>query len=168
MTNQSISQWIQESFTDDLSQIATLTIRADGMIRNGAGIYQSPWSQNATGAIHLLAAALDRTVSHLRRGANKDLRFVPFLGGDQANGVAGHFHALLQYPSSADKQEFIAQFDRLWSVKVSDALKTTLRTSVFAEPLRNKEALAHYCMRFEGTTFGSGSDKVVMSRSLKL
>jgi hypothetical protein len=168
MTKNLISDWIQDAFTDNLSEVAALTIRADGTIANGASVRQSAWSQNATGALQLLIGALDRTVSQLSRGENKDLKFVAFMGGDYARGVAGHFHALLQFPSKADKQAFINDFERLWSIKASDALKTTLKTSVYAEPIQSKEAFSAYCQRYEGTTFGGGSEKVVMSRSLRL
>jgi hypothetical protein len=168
MTNHLITNWIQTSFTDDLNEIAALTIRADGTLRNAGAITQSAWSKNATGAIQLLISALDRTVLQISRGANKDMKFVAFLGGDHALGVAGHFHALLQFPARADKQVFINEFDRLWSIKSSEALKSTLKTSVFAEPIKSKEAFTVYCLRYEGTTLASGSDKVVMSRSLRL
>lgn len=168
MTNHLISNWIQTTFTDNLNEVAALTIRADGALRNGGAITQSAWSKNATGSIQLLIAALDRTVSQMSRGANKDMKFVAFLGGDYSRGVAGHFHALLQFPACADKQVFINEFDRLWSIKSSQALKSTLKTSVFAEPIKSKAAFTAYCLRYEGTTFGGGSDKVVVSRSLKL
>jgi hypothetical protein len=78
------------------------------------------------------------------------------------------FHALLQFPSNVDKVAFIEKFKYLWSIKVSDALKTTLKTSVFAEPIKSQEAYSAYCSRYEGATFGGGSEKVVMSRCMKL
>lgn len=168
MTNHLITNWIEASFTDDLNEIAALTIRADGTLKNAGAITQSAWSRNATGSIQLLISALDRTVSQMSRGPNKDMKFVAFLGGDFAFGVAGHFHALLQFPAGADKQDFISEFGRLWSIKSSEALKSSLKTSVYSEPIKSKEAFTAYCLRYEGTTFGSGSDKVVMSRSLRL
>jgi hypothetical protein len=168
MTNHLISNWIQTSFTDDLNEVSALTIRADGTVKNAGAVTQSAWSKSATGAIQLLISALDRTVSQMGRGKNNDMKFVAFLGGDHALGVAGHFHALLQFPACADKQVFINEFDRLWSIKSSQALKSTLKTSVFAEPIKSKEAFTAYCLRYEGTTFGCGSDKVVVSRSLRL
>lgn len=168
MTNHLISNWIQTSFTDNLNEVAALTIRADGTVKNAGAINQSAWSKNATSAIQLLISALDRTVSQMSRGKNNDMKFVAFLGGDYARGVAGHFHALLQYPASANPQEFINDFDHVWKKKASEALKSTLRTSVHAEPIQNKEAFTAYCLRYEGTTFGSGAEKVVVSRALKL
>ena len=168
MNKQSIQNWILESFTAQLSELAALTIRADGTMKNGAAIRQSAWSQNATGSIQLLTKALDRTVSHLSRGTNHDMKFVAFVGGENLRNVSGHFHALLQFPANTDKQIFLNRFEYLWSIKASDALKTTLKTSVFAEPIKNREAFSAYCLRYEGTTFGGGSEKVVMSRSLKL
>ena len=163
-----IHQLIRHAFTEDLSEMAVLTIRADGTIKNGACVRQSPWSQNATGSIHLLVHALDRTISHLSRGKNKDMKFVAFFGGEKDSGVIGHFHALLQFPSNVDKVAFIEKFKYLWSIKVSDALKTTLKTSVFAEPIKSQEAYSACCSRYEGATFGGGSEKVVMSRCMKL
>jgi hypothetical protein len=168
MKNHYIANWIESSFTDDLSKVFAMTIRADGTIKNGGAITQSAWSKNATGSIQLLISALDRTVSQMSRGANKDMKFVAFHGGDYARGVAGHFHALLQFPACANPQEFINDFDQVWKKKVSEALKSTLRTSVHAEPIQNREAFTAYCSRYEGTTFGSGAEKVVVSRSLKL
>jgi hypothetical protein len=168
MTHHLITNWIESSFSDDLSKVAALTIRADGTIKNGAAVTQSAWSKNATGAIHLLIVALDRTVSQMSRGTNQDMKFVAFLGGDYSRGVAGHFHALLQFPASANPQEFINDFEHLWDKKASEALKSTLKTSVHAEPIQSKEAFTAYCLRYEGTTFGSGTEKVVVSRSLKL
>lgn len=114
MTNHLISNWIQTSFTDNLNEVAALTIRADGTIRNAGAITQSAWSKNATGSIQLLISALDRTVSQMSRGKNNDMKFVAFLGGDYARGIAGHFHALLQYPANANPQEFINDFDHVW------------------------------------------------------
>lgn len=168
MKNQTVKNWIFDSFTSQLSELVTLTIRADGTVKNGAAIRQWAWSQNATGSIQLLTHALDRTVSHLSRGTNQDMKFVAFVGGENIRGVAGHFHALLQFPSNSDKQLFLNKFQYLWSIKASDALKTTLKTSVFSEPIKNKDAFSAYCLRYEGATFGGGSEKVVMSRSLRL
>ena len=167
MKKNHVTELIKSAFTEDLSELAVLTIRADGTIKNGACVRQSPWSQNATGSIHLLVHALDRTISHLSRGENKDMKFVAFFGGEKDSGVAGHFHALLQFPSNADKEAFVEKFQKLWSIKVSDALKTTLKTSVYAKPIKSQEAYSAYCSRYEGATFGGGSEKVVMSRSLK-
>jgi hypothetical protein len=164
----SITPWILNAFTDDLDQVAALTIRADGTITNGANARQSAWSKSPTGSLYLLTGALDRTVSQLGRGEHKDLKFVAFFGGDTSRGVFGHFHAFLQYPQKADRDEFIDHFKRLWSIKASNALKTTLNTSVFVERIQSKAAFADYCQRYEGTTFGGGSEKVVMSRSLKM
>ena len=168
MSGKTISNWIQNSFTSELSDLAIVTIRADGMIKNGACVHQGAWSTNATNSIQLLIGALDRTISHLNRGDSRDMKFIAFLGGEKERGVAGHFHALLQFPPKVDKQIFMEKFKYLWSIKASDALKTTLRTSVFAEPIKSREAYAAYCLRIEGTTFNGGSDKVVMSRSLKM
>ena len=161
-----LSEWVRDTFSENLSEVATVTIRADGTILNGAGVRQSAWSQNATGSINLLVKALDRTVSQLSRGKYKDIKFFVFLGGEKRLGVAGHFHAIVQFPSNADKQEFMCDFDRLWSKKVSEALKATLKTSVFFEPIVSKEVFSNYCSRYEGPTFGRGFDKVVISRSL--
>jgi hypothetical protein len=168
MTNHLISNWIDRSFTDNLEEVAALTIRADGTLKNGAAIRQSAWSKNATGAIYSLVSALDVTVSIMSRGANKDMRFIAFYGGEHDLGVAGHFHALLQYPPNINKPDYISEFHRIWSIKASESLKSTLKTSVYAELILDKRAYTAYCLRDEGTTFGSGSDKVVMSRSLRL
>lgn len=168
MNNPNITSWILDAFPDNKEEVAVMTIRADGTIPNGSGRRQSPWSKSATGSLHLLIEALDRTVSQLSRGDNKDLKFVAFLGGETAKDVSGHFHALIQYPSKADKAKFIEDFKHLWSVKASNALKAQVKTSVFVEPIKSRAAFADYCQRCEGTTFGRGSDKVVMSRSFRL
>jgi len=161
-----LSEWVRDTFSENLSEVAVVTLRADGTVINGAAIRQSPWSQNATGSINLLVKALDRTVAQLGRGKYKDMKFVAFLGGEKNLGVAGHFHGVLQFPANAEKQEFMYDFDRLWSMKVSEALKATLKTSVFFEPIVSKEVFSNYCSRYEGPTFSRGLDKVVVSRSL--
>lgn len=166
MNHKHISQWIKETFSENLSEVVVVTLRADGTVLNGAAVSQSAWSQNATGSLNLLIKALDRTVSQLGRGKYKDMKFVGFLGGEKSLGVAGHFHGVLQFPSKADKQEFMCDFERLWSNKVANALKATLKTSVYFEPIESETQFTNYCSRYEGPTFGRGLDKVVMSRSL--
>ncbi len=168
MNNNDISSWIEESLKSDLDNIAAITFRVDGTMKNASAISQTPWSNNATGSIELVKKALDWTITELRRANKNKLKFVAFVGGEGSSGVVGHFHALLEFPSGVDKELFICKLEQLWSQKVSRALKQTLKTSVYAEPVRHKEAFSEYCQRFEGTTYGSGSSKVVMSKSLSL
>ncbi len=168
MKKNEITQWIEESLTSDLDNIAALTIRVDGCLKNGSQISQSAWSQSATYSIELVKTALDWTISQLRRAHKKTLKFVACLGGEQSLGVAGHFHALLEYPAGVDKDQFIDRLRKLWARNVAKKLKQSLQTTVYAEPLRDKAEFSRYCQRFEGTTFGSGSSKVVMSKSFSL
>jgi hypothetical protein len=162
-----ITHWIEQSFAkSDANNIAVLTIRADGCLKNAAAILQTAWSQNATSSISLVIKALDWTITELRR--DNQFKFVAFMGGEASLGIAAHFHALLEYPAGVDQKLFIQRLEQLWAQKVARALKQTLKTSVYAEPVRSKEHFSQYCQRFEGTTFGSGSSKVVMSKSLSL
>jgi hypothetical protein len=168
MKKTEITSWIEQSLTSDLANIAAITLRIDGSMKNGAALAQTAWSHNATGSIAIVIKALDWTITELRRRHRNKLKFVAFLGGESSFGVVGHFHALLEFPAGVDKELFIQRLEKLWAKKVAKALKQTLKTSVYAEPVRNKEHFSQYCQRFEGTTFGSGSSKVVMSKSLSL
>lgn len=167
MKKNEITHWIEESFSkSDLDNIAVVTMRVDGCLKNAAAILQTAWSQNATSSISLVIKALDWTITQLRR--KNQFKFVAFLGGEASLGIAAHFHAVLEFPVEVDKELFVKRLEQLWAQKVARALKQTLKTSVYAEPVRSKEHFSQYCQRFEGTTFESGSSKVVMSRSLSL
>ena len=167
MKKNEITHWIEQSFAkSDVDNIAVVTIRVDGCLKNAAAILQTAWSQNATSSISLVIKALDWTITQLRR--NNQFKFVAFMGGEASLGIAAHFHALLEYPAGVDQKLFIQRLEQLWAQKVARALKQTLKTSVYAEPVRSKEHFSQYCQRFEGTTFESGSSKVVMSKSLSL
>ena len=167
MKKNEITHWIEQSFAkSDVDNIAVVTIRVDGCLKNAAAILQTAWSQNATSSISLVIKALDWTITQLRR--NNQFKFVAFMGGEASLGIAAHFHALLEYPAGVDQKLFIQRLEQLWAQKLARALKQTLKTSVYAEPVRSKEHFSQYCQRFEGTTFESGSSKVVMSKSLSL
>jgi len=169
MKKNEITHWIEQSFAkSDLDNIAVVTIRVDGCLKNAAAILQTAWSQNATSSISLVIKALDWTITELRRAHKNQFKFVAFMGGEASLGIAAHFHALLEYPAGVDQKLFIQRLEQLWAQKVARALKQTLKTSVYAEPVLSKEHFSQYCQRFEGNTFGSGSSKVVMSKSLSL
>lgn len=110
------------------------------------------------------------TLSEVRRQLNQgtSIRFVPFWGGEPKSGVGIHIHALTEVPfGEADSTRFQA-FLETELVRLSrKAFGYSVHPTVWAKSVEVSEnlpleLLSRYVMRSEGSTFQSGTEKLIL------
>lgn len=166
---EALAKWVRDKLGDSNGRNIALTMRVDGSVTNGAAIRQGVWSQSAVNPSGAKNKALDWTITELKR-KHPMMKFIPFLGGDRESGVQGHIHGLLHLPNDIDPQEFRDKMERIWTRNIRKCLKDKgLSCSIgYLEEIKDIDAYLAYCQRFEGSTFESGLEKVVVSASLCL
>ena len=162
-----INQWFAEEVLKSAKQWAICTFRADGTVRNAAAVKQTPWSTSASHAAERVIKALEWTVTELRRGHKKDLRFVSWIGGDESLGVKSHIHSAVELPDG-DLEMFRQRMEFLWQRNLEKTLKANVKGSVWMDYLGEATKYASYCARQEDRTLIRGSDKVLVNRSFSL
>lgn len=115
---------------------------------------------NTPGALR----ALDWTIDDAERVFNgrKTLRFVPYLGGEPASGVAAHIHALLELPIGQGCEDFNKHIADRWTYFLRKQFHQHIEATVWFrryEPHDREEQ--EYFMRYEGPTFSKGLEKVI-------
>lgn len=161
----SVVEWTTQNCLDAGFQQFSLVFRADGYVLNGAGVKQHPWSKSSQ---HLVTKALDWTVSEIVRTNSKKVEFHCYEGGDYDKGIRGHHHAQVAISRDLDANTVLDRIKYLWNRKLEKAFKTEVSGSVHIEETRDAEGYSFYSQRREGSSLGSGSDKLVVSRSLRL
>lgn len=163
-----IANWIEHSVHSSKSQWLATIFRVDGVVVNGHSTLQTPWSQSATQSIELIKTALSWTITELRRKHPKNLRFVAYLGGEPKNGIFPHIHALIELPYGMEEEELISHLQILWAKKLKKKFKQFVQSDVLGKPLENCRLYSYYSARFEGDTFFSGDEKVIINNSFYL
>ena len=163
-----LTNWISDSVLKNDGQLYSLTFRADKTVKNASALKQSVWSHSQTQSVQLVYKALDWTITEMSRKF-KEMKFVAFEGGDETYGTYGHFHGLLQIGDDRDAVAIYEKMNYLWSRNLNKTLKTPVHGKITYFTSTNRVAeYASYCQRFEGQTLLSGSEKVLVSRSLRL
>jgi hypothetical protein len=167
MTN-NIAQWIDSTVKTSDSQWLALVFRADGFVTNGHFVSQTPWSQSATCSIELLKTALSWTITECRRHYCRSMRFVGYLGGEPAQGVFPHIHAIIELPNGVSQEDLVLYLSDLWAKKIKKKFRQYISSEVLSQPLKNSAIYASYASRYEGTTFCAGDEKVIINNSFFL
>jgi hypothetical protein len=168
MTTTFLTNWISDSVLEGKGQLFSLTFRADKTVKNGASLKQTVWSRSQTQSVQLVYKALNWTITESKRKF-KEMKFVGFEGGDEKSGTQGHIHALLLIGEERDAVAVYEKMNYLWSRNLNTSLKADVRGKITYFTRTNAvDAYSWYCQRFEGSTLLSGSDKVIISRSLCL
>jgi hypothetical protein len=163
-----LTNWISKSVLKSNGELYSLTFRADKTVTNASALKQSVWSHGQTQSVQLVYKALDWTITEMSRKF-KEMKFVAFEGGDATYGTYGHFHGLLLIGEDRDAVAVYEKMNYLWSRNLNKTLKTQVQGQItYFQKTDKVVEYASYCQRFEGQTLLSGSEKVLVSRSLRL
>ena len=161
----SIESWISESISNSTSNWAALTFRVDGYVLNGHQQRQSCWKNDSTCIQQRVTKALEWTITEFRRKFFRKMRFAAFWGGESDGGIFPHIHAVLEAPTGMTGEEIHQYLSELWGKKVAKTLRCDVDSSVHLEELDEPKKFIPYCIRYEGRTFSTGDEKVIVNRS---
>lgn len=160
-----VVDWTTENCADEGFAHFSVVFRADGRVKNASGAFQHPWAKSSQG---LVTKALDWTISEIVRTNSKKIEVYCYEGGDFEKGVRGHHHAQIAISRDLDAEIVLERISYLWNRKLEKAFKAEVDGSVHVENTRDAKAYSYYSQRREGISLGSGSDKLVITRSLSL
>lgn len=157
-----IRQWVNENIESDDSQWLIVVLKVTGRFLDTNGVSRQIVNELS---YPKLLRAVDWTISTVRRKLHTDdMRFIPFIGGDSKKGVSTHVHAFIEIPSGKSVYRLIELLTKFWDQFCKRLFKTELKSKVWYEPLQKHMAKNHtyYCTRYEGKTFMSGDEKVLV------
>lgn len=158
----SIQQWVNANITDDDSQWLIVVLKIRGRFLDDSGVSRQIVNQYS---YPRMLKAVDWTISTVRRKlGTKDMRFIPFVGGDSGKGVSTHIHAFVEIPTGKSASNVVELLSKFWSQYSKRTLQNDLTAKVWFEPLQKHLAKNHlyYCTRYEGKSFMCGDEKILV------
>lgn len=162
MIPKTIKTWVNKTLDESDSEWSILVFKLNGGVLDDSGRYRQLVNNLS---FHRFLKSIDWTVTTTKRKlGNKNLKFIPFIGGDKELGVSIHVHAFIEIPESHDIYEVTDLLRVHWKKYCKKLFKEDHKADVWYERL-DKDLSSnhvHYLTRYEGKSFVLGDEKILI------
>ena len=157
-----IREWINEVLTESDTRWVIAVFKLNGGSLGSSGISRQLMTELS---LPRMMKSLDWTITTTRRKlSDKNMRFVPFIGGDKEMGVNIHIHAFIEIPMNSDVYELSDNLSRYWKKYSEKSLQKDIKAEVWIQPYKKElgKSYTYYVTRYEGKSFMFGDEKVLI------
>ena len=157
-----IREWINEVLTESDTRWVIAVFKLNGGSLGSSGISRQLMTELS---LPRMMKSLDWTITTTRRKlSDKNMRFVPFIGGDKEMGVNIHIHAFIEIPMNSDVYELSDNLNRYWKKYSEKSLQKDIKSEVWIQPYKKElgKKYTYYVTRYEGKSFMFGEEKILI------
>ena len=160
-SNYEIQKWINNILTQSINQWFICVFKINGSFKDDLGCSRKMINELSLGKFY---KAVDWTISTTRRNKySKNMKFIPFIGGDKEKEINPHIHGFIEIPNYEMKWDLHDRLKRNWNSMCRHSFKSEVDSELWLNELDKTRIQNHqrYCLRYEGDTFLHGTEKVL-------
>ena len=160
-SNYEIQKWIGSVLTNSTNHWFISVFKINGSFKDDLCCYRKMINELSLGKFY---KAVDWTITTTRRNKhNKNMKFIPFIGGDKESGITTHIHAFIEIPNYEMKWELNDKLKKNFNTMCRHSFKSDVDSDLWLNELDKSQIQKHqrYCLRYEGNTFLHGTEKVL-------
>lgn len=160
-SNYEVHKWIGSVLTSSNSEWYICVFKINDSFKDDFGCSRKMINKLSLGKFY---KAVDWTISTTRRNKNsKNMKFIPFIGGDKNKEITPHIHGFIEIPNYEMKWDLHDRLKRNWKSMCRHSFKSDVNCDLWLSELDKTRIQNHqrYCMRYEGDTFLHGTEKVL-------
>jgi hypothetical protein len=157
-----IKTWVNKTLDESESEWSILVFKLNGGVLDDSGRYRQLVNDLS---FQRFLKSIDWTVTTTKRKlSNKNLKFIPFVGGDKESGISIHVHAFVEIPESHSIYEVMDLLQIHWKKYCKKLFKEFHQAEIWYQKLDKTRSSNHlrYVTRNEGKSFNYGDEKILI------